>query len=261
MNDIHSSHAVESSWLTYAHELRATQSAGQFFASGGEKPLILDWIMTDILSPDLKKAKENVADLAARVTAADEAAFLKAHPDAALQELFLKPCQELLAQGPEAADWPAIELTIAHTIKQFYCVDMQSFGERLKPLMNDVLIFVSIKEAQQELGFLIASITPALPDGDVKLITLIVEPTARGRGLEKLLAASLFRLIPKIKRIFTGIRITHREMRTLYESLGFVQDANPFQDPFHKVNNEYFTVLEYKGDRNSLLQTVSNALE
>ncbi len=245
----------QSHWVTSIHEVREAQKSGTFTSSDKDgRPVVLEWMLTDILSPELALAKKDVADLAACVTAEDETRFLRAHPEAVSQEMFLKPCEPLFASGHEMVDWAKVEQTIQATIKQFYCIDMSSFGDALKPLLSDVIIFVSIKEADRLLGYMIASVTQALPYGDVKLISLVVEPEVREKHLEGMLVAVLIKIVPGVERIFTSIRPTSRKEKQLFQSLGFMEDMKPVEDPMHKINPDFFSVLEYRLNRATVLQ-------
>lgn len=243
-----------SAWISYVQEVRAARPAGQLIISHGGKPVELDWFFADLFSDDLRKAKLEVASLAAQITAADEMTFLRAHPKAVSQEMYLRACAPLLEQGLDSVDWQKVEETIHKTVVDFYSIDVRSFGDALKPYLNDALLFVSLKENQHLLGFMIAAVTPAMQWGDIKLITLILDPAARGGDLEKLVLGSIFQFLPKVERIFTGIRPTAERQMMLLESLGFKPAVEPIVDPAHKFNPEYFTVLEYRASQSSILQ-------
>lgn len=255
MNDCTISYT--SDWLTYISEKRTTQSAGTYAAVDAlGTPMTIEWFMANIIAPELAQAKKNCADLAARVTAMHETNFLRAYPEAASHELFLKPCKALV-EDPKGVDWQAIEQTIRETVRGFYGLDMQSFGDALKPLLQDIIVFASIKEDGQVLGYVMASITPSLPYGSVKLISIVVDPDMIHRGLERLLVASLINIVPGSKHIFTAIRPTNIQAMELFAALGFVLDQNPIEDLAHKIHEGYFTRLEYRMAKSGILQEVA----
>ncbi len=265
MNNPRESQNSTSEWLTSVHAETASKKAGQFAATDATgRPVILEWKITDILSPDLAAFKKNVSDLAAQTHADSEVQFLHAHPEAVSQDGFLKACAPLFANGLEAVDWQQVEATIQLIYKQFYLMDIASFGaDIIKRIADDLYFFATIKEAsgsEKILGFMMYAITPAFAYGDIKLIKLALAPSELGHGLGELLVSSIFKVIPQVKRIFSVVRPTDEHALQEYLSWGFVQDSNPVQDPNHPINLSYWTVLEYKTDQSDTLQTIAKTL-
>lgn len=264
MNNPKESQHIASEWLASVHTATKHKKSGQFTATDAHgTPVILEWKITDILSPELATFKKNVCDLAAQTHAISEVQFLRAHPEAVSQDGFLKPCVPLFANGLESVNWKQVEATIESTYKQFYLMDITSFGaDVIKRIADDLYFFVTIKEAastktqepEKILGFMMSSITPALALGDIKLIKLAVAPTQKERGLGELLVSAIFKVIPHVQRIFSIIRPTDENALKMYYSWGFVQDRNPVQDPNHMLNLNYVAVLEYKTDQSDRLQ-------
>lgn len=215
-----------------------------------DRALIIEWKISDILSPDLAEFKQSIAEMASKTLAPNEVIFLSAFPEAVYEEMFLMPCIPLFSNGLEAVNWDLVEETITSTIKQFYLTDLSKFGDAIKPLLNDLYLFSTIKdkETQTILGFMIASITPSLPFGEVKLINMIVQAEEQNKGLEKLLFSSIFEVVPQIKRIFCFARPTHTSQLSLYQELGFTKDLQPIEDPNHKINSKYLTTMHYYHD-------------
>lgn len=227
------------------------------------RAVIIEWHKAGILALELANFKKQVSDLASQVTASSETQFLQVHPEAVSSGGFLKACEPLFAQGVELVDWGKVEETLQASIKQFYTVDISLFGaEVINKLIDDVYFFASIKDKKTEklLGFLMASITPALPAGDIKLINLIVEPAQQHSGLQQLLLASLIKVLPQVKRIFTMVRPVNNEAQDVFAECGFVQDYNPIQDPNHPIDQNHLIVLEYKMEQSDLLQDVTDQL-
>jgi GNAT superfamily N-acetyltransferase len=146
-------------------------------------------------------------------------------------------------------------------------MDITSFGaDIIKRIADDLYFFVSIKEHSADnkpkdiLGFMMTAITPALAYGDIKLITVAVDPKASNCGLDELLLSSVFKVIPDIQRIFTMIRPTNKHALHTYMSRGFTKDCNPVQDPNHPINTDYLVSLEYKTKQSDRLQKVAETL-
>lgn len=270
MTPLKESHHMPSEWLTLVRTQTTSQKSGQFIAIDAlGKSVVIEWHITDIFSPELTAFKKRVSDLAAQTHAATEVQFLHVHPEAVSQDGFLKACTPLFTDGLESVDWQQVETTIQSTYKQFYLMDIASFGtDIIKRIADDLYFFVTIKEASSVethdsgkiLGFMMSAITPALAYGDIKLIKLALAPTELNRGLGELLVSSVFKVIPQVKRIFSIIRPTDENAFKAYLSWGFVQDHNPVQDPNHPINLNYLTVLEYKTDQSDELQKTAKTL-
>lgn len=254
---------AKNDWLSQVKSSLGAKSSGSFAAKDSNgKPIVLEWLVADIVSPQLAAFKKQVSDLAAQNTAATEVEFLRKHPEAVEQEFLLKPCAPLFAKGVVEVDWKQVEETIKATIKQFYLTDISSFGDTvIKPLLDDLYFGVIAKDPSGELlGFAMFSITPALAYGDVKLIHVSADHKEQARGIEALLIASIVKLVPETTHIFTGIRPTDAHALAIFAACGFAPEAAP-QDPHHKVNVEYFTVLGYTTESSVILQNLAEQLK
>ncbi len=247
----------KSGWLTRVKE--GTAAEGEFFAKDklGHQ-VILEWKKTDITSSALVEFKKDICEIACEALAPVEAEFLRANPESVNHEVFLMGCASLLKHDP--VDWQSVKEKIASTIKQFYLIDLSSFGpDIIKPLLNDVYFLGTVKNSKTEkpLGFIMCSITPELPFGDIKVINASVAPAEQHRELDKLLMSSIFKIIPDVKRLFTFLRPTNEVGIKTYSGWGFTQNENGFQDPNHKVNQEYLKLFEYKSEKNHILQKIA----
>lgn len=70
-----------------------------------------------------------------------------------------------------------------------------------------------------------------------------VESGAQGRGIEKLLVSSIFKLM-RVTRIFVHTRITNEAAIGMYSEWGFT----PFQGPL-----PYWQDMEYESHRSTML--------
>lgn len=222
--------------------------------------IVLEWQKTDILSPELASFKKEICGLASKTLAPIETAFLRTHPEAVSQELFLKPCASFFENPLKLPDWKTIEETIQSTIKQFYLTDLSSFSpEVIQPLLKDIYFLVRIwdKEERKLLGFLMAATTPALPVGTVKIINLIVASGENEQGVDQLLMSSIFKIIPQIRDFFLFIRPTNKSAHATYLSWGFVENDNIVQDPNHKINTKYLLPMHYLSHQSNQLQEIA----
>ncbi len=243
-------------WISYAKtasvlekEISAVDNQGQDY--------VLQWEMTDILSHDLADFKKDLSELAAVRLSHSELTFLKSNPEAVSSEIFLGACKPLLNNGAENADWKTIQETIKASVKQFYLADLSKFGpDAIKPLLNDLFFCVTAKKANEEdpQGFLLFSVTPALPYGDVKVINFFMKEDSSKSGLQNVLMGMIFKILPQTKRIFLFARPTDSAALEMYSSMGFERDESPFNDPSHKINHQYMISFDYKIENSKILQ-------
>lgn len=263
MNDQIVSNNTSSKWLDYINKTIVKKS-GQLIATDAmHMPVIIDWYVTNIVSPDIAIFKKEVSDLAAYATAAVEVQLLHKYPQAVSSGGFLKACEPFFAQGADKVDWKAVTLTLEESIKQFYLMDLSKFGgDIINKLIDDIYFFASIKDQETNalLGFIMTSITPALPYGDVKVINVVVAPENHNRGLEALLLSSVFKVIPEAMRLFTVVRPTHDTLLKAYRTCGLQEDHTPIVDPNHRVDMEYLIALEYNAAQTDVLQKVAQTL-
>ncbi len=243
-------------WLDYAKTTSAIESTDTAVDNKGQI-FVLQWERVDILSSDLAAFKKDLSDLAAEKISRSELTFLKAHPESVSSELFLRACKPLLDRGIENADWNAIQETIKESVKGFYLADLSKFGpEMIKPLLSDVYFCATVKRPNEKepQGFLLFSITPALPYGDVKVINFFMREDSSNSDPKNLLMELIFKILPQTKRIFLFARPTDSAALEMYTSMGFEKDENPFQDPSHKINHQSMTSLNYRIEKSKILQ-------
>ena len=253
-----------SEWLKHINHTTAEKNSGNFSSADMfGKEVILEWKKANILSPELASFKKNISDFANQNLAPIEMEFLRTNPEAVSQELFLRSSAPLFENGLDSVQWDQVEEKIKASIKQFYEMDVSSFGMQvLKPLLNDIYFFVTLKNKGTEkiIGFLIFAITPNLVYGDIKAINMIVNAQDQNRGLDDLLMSSIFKLIPETRRIFTFVRPTNAQAQLAYATMGFTLNLSPPQDPNHKVNLKYLDFFEYKSEHSAILQKIAETL-
>lgn len=253
-----------SQWLIDVKTATGSKTVGQFITNDAlDFTVVIDWQITDILSPNIAAFKKSVADFAAEITAAEEVKFLKSYPQAVSAGGFAHACQPLFAQGIDNVNWQTVETTLQQSIKQFYLMDLTQFGaDIIGKLADDIYCFASIRDQKTNslLGFIISSITPALPYGDIKVINVIIAPEEQERELEKILLSTLLKVIPQVKRLFTLTRPTNLKALMAYSACDFTYDTNPIQDANHEIATEYLSTMEYKTKNSDILQKKANNL-
>ena len=235
------------SWL---HRVKAQLSqkmkAAFTVKDSQEASYTLEWMVADIVSPELAAFKKGVSSLASSITASEETNFLKAYPEAVQEELFLKSCAPFFEGKNASVDWSAVEGQIRSSIQQFYEVDLSKFGQEIiKTLLDDIYFCMTLRRdgSNEIVGFLMAAITPALPDGYVKVINLVLHPSVQEKGLEKVLFDTLLDQVQGIQQLFLFVRPTNARAFEAYTSYGFQEAPDLVEDPHHKVNRRYLKPL------------------
>ena len=250
-------------WLAYA-KTASTLDGKTFVTDEKGRSFILEWKRCDILSSGLAAFKKDLSDLAAEKLSESELAFLKENPEAASSELFLRACKPLLDKGAENADWHAIQEVIKASVKQFYLADLSKFGpDMINPLLNDIYFCATVKKLDEKepLGFLLFSVTPALPFGDIKVINFFMREHHQNPELQNILMGLTFKILPQTKRIFLFARPTDSVSLEMYAAMGFKRDENPFEDPSHKINHRYLASLDYRIENSKILQRTVEKME
>lgn len=208
--------------------------------------LCLQWFRSDIRSKVLGCFKKEISELASQITADREVEFLKAFPEGIQSELFLKPAAHLFENGYENVDWNAVHKSIQATVKSFYTVDLSTFGDLIKPLLDDLYFFAALRdqETQKLIGFFMASATPHLAFGTIKVISWGVDPSLSVDGIN-LFVKSLLQKAPMIKNLFQYVRPTSMEELAALQKAGFKEQHNGVFDPNHAVNMKYLTLMNY----------------
>ena len=235
-----------------------TETSGRLLAKDkSDVPVVLEWIKTDIKSPDYAAGMKGIAEIASQAFAKVELQFLREHPEAVVQDEYLKQYIPFFEKGVESVDWQAVEHKVQSNLRQMHEMDLSGYGpDVLKPYINDVYFFVVIKNqvTATPLGYATFSIAPEYTHGDIKVTGIGIAPLAQNRGLGKLLMSSIFAIVPQIKRIFLSTRITNENALRAYHSWGFMPDLSPTQEPNMKIIREHWNYMEYKTDNSDILQ-------
>jgi len=187
-------------------------------------PILLEWETIDQQSPRLNEKIGALSDILAQIYTQQELLFAKKHPDTAANEYFLKPLAHFFQNDNKNIDWNIVEQEIKNIFtKLFTETDFTKTSTT-----NDLHIFVVVKDKKTNtaLGLIQFLISPEYKEGDIKAAFYGVLPTAYGRGLEKILMSSIFKLVPSTKRIFLHTRLTNEDAIKMYYEWGFTQFDN-----------------------------------
>lgn len=242
-----------SSWLDQVKKAAARQKTGTFLATDKtRRPIALEWTITDVCSPDFAPLMKSICNLVVEAFTPVEVDFLKANGNVESQKEYCQAFEPIFATGPMASEWqlfkkglsegnwPVVEEKMKLVLQTIQEMDYSNFGK------ENVHCFVLAKEpkAAKVLGYATFYLTPEFPDGNVKISGIAVDTYKQNRGLGKLIASSVFNIIPSVKRIFLTTRPTNETALVAYKKWGFVIDKNPIKEPYagRWIHLEYRTL-------------------
>lgn len=239
----------KSVWLNSTKELMDQKSGTFQIKDKLDLPVIFEWQVIDPKSLEFTQEIKQVSHLLVDTYTQMELDFTKKYPNSISNEYFLKTLEPLFKSGLENVDWKLVEDQIKSTFDQFFAnTDFSMFAGK-----DEFHLFVFAKNIQngEYLGFIQFLITPEYQDGTIKIAYFGVSQVANKYNLEHFLIASVFKLIPNIKRLFLHTRVTNQKAIDLYYSLGFKKFAG---------NLPNWIDLEYTTDKTDILQNIANKL-
>jgi len=226
-----------------------------------EKPVILEWIKTSILSSDFSQSMKNMWDIARPAYTPVEMQFLKAFPDLVQNDPYFTPLESLFKNGIANVDWKLVEENMQAMLKSHFIFDATTWPEEItKKYAHDICYFVSVKDAKTHelVGFITFLKRKEYPQETIKVMSFAVHPEHQNRGLGKILMSSIFNIEPTIQRVFLCTRVTNDMALRAYRSWGFVHDENTILD--HTFNLDHWTFMEYKTKQSNILQKTAEAV-
>jgi len=244
---------------------KSEQKSGSFRAQDKTgRPVILEWLKTDMASLEYAVAMKSVLDIACSAYTKVEVEFLRAHPEVVGKEDFFKPFEALFKNGIASVNWHLVEQKMQEILTSMFIIDVSAYSDDIKKRLSTVeQFFISVKDEQTGtiLGFVQFLITPEYAEGDVKCIAFAVRPEVQNRGVGKLLVSSICKILPDLKRIFLCTRITNSTAQKAYYSWGFTKDINPeIEEHMYTFNVNHWIFLEYKIDQITVLQKTAATL-
>lgn len=252
-----------SEWLTHVKEKTAAKKSGVFTANDRwGKPVIFEWTITDVRSPEFSARMKEICELVVEAFTPVEMQFLKKHPElhdeycASFEPIFksgsIVADWQLFKQGLKAADWALVEEKMHSVLREIQLMDYSNFG------VENVHCFVLVKteKTKKLLGYITFYIPANYPFGTINATGLATAPAGRNRGLSGILMSSIFKIIPDVTRICACTRVTNRGVRFGYTLLGFTRDPNPIPEPHMPINHKHWVYLEYKTTKSDILQKI-----
>lgn len=254
-----------SAWLNHVNEITAEKPSGVFQAKDKHgRHVGLEWIKTDLISPEYAAAMKSAWLIACPTYTKVETQFLRAHPEVVGGDAFFKPFEPLFQAGIENVDWLKAEEKMQEVLKAIFLWDSSTCSDEMKKtLTNSAHIFVTVKDKDSNvmLGFISFLVIPEYAAGDVKCIAFAVKPEEQNRGLGRLLMSSILNIIPELKRIFLCTRVTNTTAQNAYYNWGFITDNNPvIEEHDYTFNLNHWIFMEYKVSQATELQKMAATL-
>ena len=245
-------------------EAKDKVSLRQGFGPQAGRQVVLEWIKTDMLSPEYTAAMGSVWQIALEGYTTIEMQFLKSHPEVVGSEDFFKPFEPFFKNGLKNVDWKLAEEKMQEILKGFFVFDTSTFSDEMKNKLAQVEhIFIVAKDKQtgEKLGFITFLITPEYLKGDVRRTALAILPKYQNRGLGKLLTSAILKIMPQSKRILACTRVTNENAKRAYKNWGFALQADPVTEEHgYTFNKDHWVFMEYKIDEVDILQKTADSL-
>lgn len=233
-----------------------TKREGIFYAHDKQGiPIELAWYIRSAPDADFANILADIADVSANAFTSVEVNFLKAHPEAVQKDEYFKAVKPFFDKGSDKVNWENVANKMHTIIEQIFTGDLSM----LNPDWLFVIVEAKDKE-QHQLGAMQCLILPEYEKGDIKVTSIAVEPKAQGRGIGRLLMASILNIIPGIKRIFLNTRITNSNAIHAYQAWGFIEDTQETNDPFIQFKEDWIN-LEYNISESDRLQKTAEQIK
>lgn len=239
----------QQTWLKDAHSITQAQATGLLRTKDDlGNPILLAWEKVPTQSARLNELIKGVSDILVHTYTQVELQFAKQFPDKVASEFFLQSLAPLFADNAATIDWTIVESKIKQVFQQFFAT--ADFAQYTQP--GEIYLFViALNQVTGEpLGLLQFLISPDYEYGTVKACYFGVCPKADKRGIEKLLLASIFNILPTTNRLFLHTRITNIETIATYQALGFT----PFNESMPNWPD-----FEYLTAHSSTLQLIAQS--
>lgn len=218
-------------------------------------PVVLEWQKTTLFAPEFAETMKAVWPLACKAYTPVEIDFLRAFPSVVGKESYFEVFEPLFKAGVKFVDWGKVEKVQQDLLKSHFIYDASTWtSDILAAFSKDVcyVVVVKDKKTKEILGFITFLKRVSYATGDIKVMSLAVDPKYQNRGLGKLLMGSIFKIDSTVNRIFLCTRVTNDKALKAYKSWGFIKDEHPILD--HAFNLAHWNFLEYKKTNNGILQ-------
>jgi ribosomal protein S18 acetylase RimI-like enzyme len=214
---------MQQTWTKHADNIISQDKATGLLRTKDEagNPILLVWEKVPTQSERLNEIIKGVSDILVNTYTQIELQFAKQFPDKVATEFFLQSLAPMFAESGTAVDWTLAEAKIKQVFQQFFAT--ADFAAYTKP--DEIFIFViALNQVTGEpLGLLQFQISPEYDYGTVKACYFGVRTAPHNPGIEKLMLAAIFNILPTTTRIFLHTRSTNTEAIGIYRALGFSQ--------------------------------------
>lgn len=221
----------------------------------------ITWQKTTLTDQAFAAAMASIWPVAKLAYIPVEMNFLRSFPDVVGKEPYFKSFEPLFKDGIERVDWSAAEACMKEILKGHFVFDSAKFSETMVAMFaQDACYFVEAKESKTNelVGFMTILARKSYAPGEVKIMSLGVDPAHQNRGIGKMLMASTLSIIPDIKRIFLCTRVSNEVALRAYQSWGFKIDQKPILD--HAFNMAHWTFMDYNVRASGILETAAKNL-
>lgn len=237
----------ESGWLDRVNRFLGAKQSGEFLAKDKQGNFVtLEWEKAIPKQQSYFDAIKKVSDLYCLSRIDVQLDFWRRHPEKCPESLkaFIKE------------DMKNIDLNL---VKEKACaLGKLVFSSDDFSDTDDLVFFVNLrdKKTNEMLGSVIFGIGGEYEYGDIFIRDIVSKPEARDRGLGKLMASSIFKILPELARVRVYVLDTNKNAMMVYSSWDFHKEV---VDP--KTCKEARVLMGYDIEKSRLLQQVAANLK
>ncbi|KKP29502.1 MAG: hypothetical protein UR12_C0007G0033 [candidate division TM6 bacterium GW2011_GWF2_30_66] len=237
----------KSDWLGRVNKSLGSTKEGKFLAKDKQGNfVVLDWEMVNPKDKSYFEATKKVSDLYCLSRIDVQLDFWRKHPE---------KCPELMKDFIKE-DKNNINLDL---VKEKACelgklvFSPDDFSDK-----DEILFFVNSRDKKSDklLGSVIFGIGGEYDYGDVFIRDIVSRPEDRDRGLGKLMASSILKIVPNLTQIKVYVLDTNKNGVIVYSSWDFYK-----QEIDSKNIKEGFILMGYDIEKSKLLQKVAANLK
>lgn len=214
---------MQQTWIEHADSMTNQDKATGLLRTKDDvgNPILLVWEKVPTQSMRLNGIIKGVSDILVNTYTQMEVAFAKQFPERVGSEFFLASLAPMFTETGNQVDWTLAEAKIKQVFQNFFATT--DFAQYTKPEEMYLFVIALNQVTGEPLGILQFLISPDYAYGEVKACYFGVAQSAKKQGIERLLLAAIFKILPDTTRLFLHTRSTNNEAITTYKALGFAQ--------------------------------------
>lgn len=239
-------------WPRRINDTLKLKKSGKFLAKDKHGvDLIIEWDKTGKMDQDYLKNTNKISEFFCTSRVDVQMNFFKKHPEKCpdiLKEFLAKDFSAKTQEG--AKNFEEIKKRALQLGKLKFSPDFSD--------QDDMVFFVNLMDRAtgKTLGCVIFGIGGYYEYGDIFIRDIVSLPESRDRGIGKVLASSIFKILPYLKKLKVYVLDTNENAKMIYKLWGFEE-----KETLPEEKREGNILMEYDIENSNNLQQASGRLE